>query len=167
MSSRHRTLLVLGAAFLAATFGAVVFHVLGERSKDAAVDGCIAAVRGASRATDVRARTVTVARACSGIYSERACRDGYLLAAADETDPAAFARIIRERCRDAYCPLLATPKPKLCDAGELGVAAASAAWPELVQSALVRDLGPERATRVLSEMATAARRVEEQAPRDH
>jgi biopolymer transport protein ExbD len=57
-----------------------------------------------------------LARACADLYREPAC------AAAMRNppkDPSQFASAIATACRDAYCPRLPAPRPKLCASADL------------------------------------------------
>ena len=87
-----------------------------------------------------------LARACADIYREPACREAMR---SPPADPSMFAATIARTCRDAYCPRLSAPLPRLCGRGDLPVPSELASqWPELQQQILALELGPEAARTV-------------------
>jgi len=80
-----------------------------------------------------------LARACADIFSEPTC------AAAMRDPPAApeaFAGTITRACRDAYCPKLPSPRPKLCATADLPPPSELLfQWSELQQHIWALELG--------------------------
>lgn len=130
-----------------------------DAAADAAVERCTSALRASADESDSAKAGRTVAASCAPLYKERACREGYVHAWDEQTDPAARIRILTTACSDAYCPELPAPKPALCaqpTAEQGGFAALSVRWREFQRTVLVRDLGAARAEKVLAAMSEAA-----------
>ena len=72
------------------------------------------AERDASGGAKVRA--ADIAGACAGLYREPACAAAMRHPA---SAPERFAASIAVPCRDAYCPRLTAPRPKLCASADL------------------------------------------------
>ncbi|GAC1372858.1 MAG: hypothetical protein NVSMB47_20590 [Polyangiales bacterium] len=124
---------------------------------------CLAVLRGAATDPDAGRR---VALACSALYSEAGCREGFARAWSDVTSAADRVAVFTDACRDAYCPGLAEPRPQLCAGvvGSLGDRAMQ--WQEFSRRILVRDLGPARAAAIEDAMRElASRRLPLTAPR--
>jgi hypothetical protein len=152
--SKRRVAAIAAAAVVLAV--ATAFVVNG-RVKDAAVDHCIDVLGSSRSIEDPYARGVAMSDACAALYAERGCREAFAHAWAKDTDPSQRSRIMAEGCRDAYCPKLAAPKPAMCDEAEPNLITAQTTWPEFVRTVLVRDLGEERADRVLAAMKAASK----------
>ena len=92
----------------------------------------------AALATASSPQAVDLARACADIYREPACAAAMRNPPAD---PSAMAGTIARACRDAYCPRLAAPRPRLCDAAELPLPSELLSqWAELQQQIMALEL---------------------------
>jgi hypothetical protein len=87
---------------------------------------------------DPPALVAELARGCADIYVEP-CAAAMRSAPAD---PDQFASTAARACRDAYCPRLPAPRPRLCERGALPPQAELLGeWGELHQQILARELG--------------------------
>jgi biopolymer transport protein ExbD len=85
-----------------------------------------------------------LARACADIYREPACAEAMRN---PPKDPARFAATIAAACRDAYCPRLPAPRPKLCASPDLPPPTQLLAeWGVLQQHMLALELGADPKT---------------------
>jgi hypothetical protein len=160
-------ILVAGAAVVAlavwAALPANAPRATGERaaepvtadSLEPAIAACIRAqaevsqrraARGASRPGEPSDAGV-VAQACAPLYHEAACRKA--MEKFDEPPPAERAATVLRICAHAYCPLIAAPKPSVCARPDEAPVDLTL-WADLRQAALERDIGRERAARVLA-----------------
>ncbi len=101
-------------------------------------DACIRAVNDARSGVTSSGRATSVAHACAPLFLEPRCRaahEGFELPA-----PEARARVLADKCREAYCDAL-EPKPKLCAGLPDTPAALAAAWSEFVPAALKHEHG--------------------------
>lgn len=86
-----------------------------------------------------RPHAADVSRACAGVYREPACAEAMRN---PPEDPTAFASTIARACRDAYCPRLPAPRPRLCGAADLPPPSALLTqWAELEQQIMAFELG--------------------------
>jgi len=82
-----------------------------------------------------------LARACADMYREPACARAMRN---PPKDPARFAAAIAAACRDAYCPRLPEPRPKLCASAELPPPTQLLAeWGVLQQHIMAFELGAD------------------------
>jgi hypothetical protein len=91
--------------------------------------------------------------ACAEMYKESGCRQAYLAAASPTVSVSAKLGLMIEGCRDAYCPVLAAPKPPMCgmspdDIRSMKMAAKGAAWAELQGAILAHDYDRETIERL-------------------
>jgi biopolymer transport protein ExbD len=102
----------------------------------AAIDRCRQGY--AAFATAPPPRAPDLARACADIYREPACAAAMRNPGAD---PSARPSTIARACRDAYCPRLAAPRPRLCDAADLPLPSQLLSqWAELQQQIMALEL---------------------------
>lgn len=122
---------------------------------DARVQACIAAQgevslrrqnRGGPSAPGQPSDAGMVAAACAPLYQEAACRQA--MEKFDEPPMEQRASTLLRSCARAYCPVLPSPKPHVCAATDTPPTDLSE-WAELRQAILQRDIGAERAARVL------------------
>jgi len=94
----------------------------------------------AEKHADLQAAYAEVIRGCADIYSPPQCRAA-ILATAEAPLGSGFEGLVRA-CRDAYCPLLAAPKPELC-AAQLGdgKGASAAEWQAFTRRMLAHEMG--------------------------
>jgi biopolymer transport protein ExbD len=128
-------------------------HTDPERAMTACVDAVAA-----SASVEPSTRLASVADACKHLYVEKACRDAWDRGMAGPV--AERMTIVARGCRDAYCPLLAEPRPGLCAAADTPGAADGSpspmqGWGELQLAILTLDLGRERAERLAVDMQRA------------
>jgi len=105
-----------------------------------------------------------LARDCADIYSEPACAAAMRNAPAD---PSQFASTLARACRDAYCPHLPAPRPRLCDRRDLPPPTELLGqWAELHQQIFARELGiaPEGLAPLFQPMTVPAARDVTPAP---
>lgn len=119
------------------------------------VDRCLAAARSTAAPTGARSRAGEIAVACADVYKEPGCADAQRRF--DEGPVESRAITLARRCRDAYCPVLPSPKPRLCREEPANPSELGASWQELVGAALRRDLGADEADRLLGGLRDAAR----------
>jgi hypothetical protein len=144
------------ARLLAPSSSAAIARIPLDSSKDRAVQICVEQIQADQPAEAPVERGRRLAQACGALFAERGCSDAYKQAW-EHFDPSQRIRIMVEGCRDAYCPTLAVPRPTLCESGTFVIEAA-ADWPEFLRVILVRDLGEERAGRVLHAMKDSKKR---------
>jgi hypothetical protein len=151
--------LLLSSVAIATSAALLALVACAKRAdpRDAAVAACIAAVGASATEPDSARAGRAVATGCAELYAEPACRQGYTTAWDERTSPAERTRILVEACTAAYCPKLDEPRPDLCTAPAQAFAERAAQWQRFQRVVLVRDLGVERATRVLDAMGAAAR----------
>lgn len=108
----------------------------GLRDRLAAIERCQAGFADIGKASPPS--TAGLMRACADIFREPACaaamRD-------PPADPAAFASTITRACRDAYCPKLAAPRPKLCTGDLPAPSELLFQWGDLQQHIWAFELG--------------------------
>jgi len=111
----------------------------------AAVDLCRAAYERAGEGPH-ELRLDTIVRGCAPLYVERGCRDA--VAGIGRVAPDARASTMARACRDAYCPLLAEPRPALCglDIETTSPTDLARAWAELALAIRELDLGVSTAS---------------------
>lgn len=106
-------------------------------AKRSAVERCVTARKEAAAGAS---NAVKLAGACADVYSRPGCANAFRRLA--DVHPAERATSISRACRDAYCPELAEPKPRLCQLSDLPAPSVHAAlWAELDQRILSRELG--------------------------
>jgi len=89
--------------------------------------------------SDVSSASSRLAPACADLYTERACGDAFRGAA--QVPVTERAASIARACRDAYCPRLTAPKPRLCAEATLPAPSELASqWSELSQRILSLEL---------------------------
>lgn len=151
MKLPRAALAVLGAA---AAFG-LVFWSLRGRGDRAAVDACRFAIRAEADRLEARWRERAsgagadpvdvdpesdVLVVCAPLYKESACREAMIATKGFSAVNERYRRIV-DVCREAYCPSLPEPRPSLCAAVPKTPREVAAAWAELTDAALRRDLG--------------------------
>lgn len=111
----------------------------GDKAK-ALVRCAAAGERAQEKRADPRAAYAEMVRGCADIYSPPECRAA-ILATAEAPLGSGFEGLVRA-CRDAYCPLLAAPKPELC-AAQLGdgKGASAAEWQAFTRRMLAHEMG--------------------------
>lgn len=111
----------------------------GDKAK-ALVRCAAAGERAQEKRADPRAAYAEMVRGCADIYSPPACRTAILEMAEAPLD-SGLEKVFRP-CRDAYCPLLAAPKPELCSAplGD-GKAVSAAEWQAFTRRMLAHEMG--------------------------
>jgi len=113
----------------------------GFTARLAAIDRCRQGY--AALATASPPRAMNLARACADLYREPACAEAMRNPGAD---PSARASTIARACRDAYCPRLLAPRPRLCDEAALPLPSELLSqWAELQQQILALELGVDPA----------------------
>jgi hypothetical protein len=124
-------------------------------SAPGAVDRCLAAARSTNAPGGSRSLAGEIASACADVYKQPACADAQRRF--DEAPVESRAITLARRCRDAYCPVLPEPKPRLCLAEPANPSELAVSWQELVGAALQRDLGADEADRLLTGLRNAGR----------
>jgi hypothetical protein len=120
------------------------------------IDACLEVMRREAAPRADPTSEVRVAKACAGVYKNAACRDAH--ERYDSRPLEERAMTVTERCRAAYCPDLAEPKPKLC--AEEIPAAQNILRFELRIAIWKHDLGPEVAQKLEREHLRIAAQVQ-------
>ncbi|HVW25193.1 MAG TPA: hypothetical protein VHC69_07455 [Polyangiaceae bacterium] len=115
------------------------------------VERCETGLENASIQPSIAQGMQTYLTECAGVYSEPACRQAFLQAAAVDNDR--FLPTVVPPCRKAYCGALSAQHLKLCDAADpISAADELEGWPPLHNAILARDAG-EYAPRLTEAMA--------------
>ncbi len=131
---------------------------------EAAIDACrkqvVATIIKAKTGKDLDLVTLQLATTCSELYVERKCRQSFVNLG--QLSPDQRSAHLARSCRDAYCPLLAKPLPKLCAQKKLPNNPTKLAklWKELHWRILSRDLGPKLALNIYVALNTMQNAVQ-------
>jgi hypothetical protein len=109
------------------------------------------ATRGGPTAPGEPSDAAVVSRACAPLFREAGCRQAQL--DFDKPEPAARMTTVLQACERDYCPLLAAPKPAVCDPAKAAPADGMetfTAWAELRTAILSRDIGEAEGARAFA-----------------